>query len=353
MAGTGPRVVVAGAGVLGLMCALRLAQHGGRVALYEAAPYRPNASIVAAGMIAPATECVLEPALREVAVALRTSRAVWTQVAAELGVRLDPTGAIHTGPAYELQAREALLRSLGFLVSRMAQAGDPADLPLFTAEDAALSTGRAMPALRRAAVAAGVDIRVGRVERGADGPTVAGDPVAADALVLAMGAQGRASGLAPELGRLSPIKGQLLRWGNPHADRGPVLRTPRLYLATVEDAILAGATMEPGRDDLEAEPALLSPIRAEAEVMAPALKALEPPTIDVGVRADTPDGLPMVGPSAAPGVFLATGARRNGWLWAPPVASIIAAQVMGLPLGELAPLAERLHPGRFDRGGAT
>jgi glycine oxidase len=62
------------------------------------------------------------------------------------------------------------------------------------------------------------------------------------------------------------------------------------------------------------------------------------------VRAASPDGLPMVGPSAARGVFLAVGARRNGWLLAPLVARLTAAWVTG---GELGPYAARLGARRF------
>jgi glycine oxidase len=45
------------------------------------------------------------------------------------------------------------------------------------------------------------------------------------------------------------------------------------------------------------------------------------------VRVTTPDGLPLVGWSRSPGVILAVGARRNGWLLAPLVANMVAAYV--------------------------
>jgi glycine oxidase len=54
----------------------------------------------------------------------------------------------------------------------------------------------------------------------------------------------------------------------------------------------------------------------------------------------------MAGPAAAPGVLLAVGARRNGWLLAPLVAQTIAACVTGRDPG---PYAARLDPGRFAR----
>ena len=63
-----------------------------------------------------------------------------------------------------------------------------------------------------------------------------------------------------------------------------------------------------------------------------------------GVRAATPDGLPLAGWSSAPGVVLATGARRNGWLLAPLVAEVVAACVTGRDLGLY---GGRLDPARF------
>jgi glycine oxidase len=61
-----------------------------------------------------------------------------------------------------------------------------------------------------------------------------------------------------------------------------------------------------------------------------------------GVRSATPDGLPLVGESSRPGVFLALGARRNGWLLAPMIAGLMARSLAGKDL------PARLHARRFD-----
>jgi glycine oxidase len=68
-------------------------------------------------------------------------------------------------------------------------------------------------------------------------------------------------------------------------------------------------------------------------------------SLAAGVRAATPDGLPMVGASSASGVLVAAGARRNGWLLAPLVAQLIAACVTGRDPG---PYAAKLDPRRFE-----
>jgi glycine/D-amino acid oxidase-like deaminating enzyme len=53
----------------------------------------------------------------------------------------------------------------------------------------------------------------------------------------------------------------------------------------------------------------------------------------------------MVGASARAAVLLATAARRNGWLWAPTVARLIADQLAQRDGG---PLARPFDPGRFE-----
>ena len=63
---TGPRVAVAGAGALGSLCALLLARAGARVTwldpcLDQDGRTTPNASAVAAGMLAPACEALFDP----------------------------------------------------------------------------------------------------------------------------------------------------------------------------------------------------------------------------------------------------------------------------------------------------
>ena len=102
--------------------------------------------------------------------------------------------------------------------------------------------------------------------------------------------------------------------------------------------------MHAGREDTEVEAAVTRRQRDAAVALAPELAPLAYRG-EAGVRAGTPDGWPLIGRSATPGVFLVTGARRNGWLLAPLVAEVVAAYVGGRDPGPWAPL---LHPRRFD-----
>ncbi|UKJ64070.1 FAD-dependent oxidoreductase [Cellulosimicrobium cellulans] len=64
-------------------------------------------------------------------------------------------------------------------------------------------------------------------------------------------------------------------------------------------------------------------------------------------RPGTPDNLPLVGPTAAPGLHLATGHGRNGILLAPLTADAVVAGLTGAALP--AEAAAALSPTRTDR----
>ena len=101
--------------------------------------------------------------------------------------------------------------------------------------------------------------------------------------------------------------------------------------------------MEVGRDDSEVDPAVVADLLARAAILSDGLQRLNW-TASAGVRAATPDGLPMVGAGATDGVILAVGARRNGWLLAPMIAEVVLNAVEGRAKS---PVAELFDPNRF------
>jgi glycine oxidase len=321
------RVAVAGAGAIGSAVALTLARAGIDVTLFDPNPPGDNASGVAAGMLAPVAEAVFDPVSTPHLALLRRARDLWPAFAEglDLGIRRD--GLRVEGEPGWLTAIAARFEALGAPFQRL-------DGGLVDAEDWRIEARPALAAMRTAFEALG-----GRFEPRAFTPE---DLLAFSAVVLATGAGG-ASGLAPELKALTPIKGQILR-----ADRGPttgpVIRGEGVYIAPGESPAI-GATMEAGRDDLAVDPAATDALRAAAIRLRPELAGAVL-TTEVGVRAATPDGLPLVGWSATPGVMLAVGARRNGWLLAPLVADLVAAYLKGDNPG---PDATPLDARRFSR----
>jgi len=332
-----PRVTVAGAGVLGLTTALALADAGARVVVCD--PGGPNASSIAAGMIAPVFEAVLDEAARPHFDLLLAARDLWPGLAQRAGVGLDRTGAMAVGREVWLDAVTAGFAAINERPAEIGEAtaqglapglSDAFERALLSREDWRVDAPSALNALFAAAEAAGV-VFLPRIMRGRG---------EADVLVIATGAVDELVDVAPELAGLSPIKGHIVRVAGPSA--GAVVRGEGVY-AVPGAGMIFGATMEPGRGDVAVEEDQAAPLLAAGLKLFPGL-AGAPIQIAAGVRATTADGLPMAGPGAAADVMLAVGARRNGWLLAPLIAQVVTACVTGRDPG---PYAARLDPARF------
>lgn len=311
---SGIGVTVAGAGVFGLTISYVLAKEGADVTVYDPAPLGDNASGVAAGMLAPASEALLDPAATPHFALLKESRDLWPDLAAALGIPLDRSGALLLGKGEAELERMRVLGASAHLIHR----------GLYTPEDWRLDALAALTAMARA-----VPVRQQPVGR-PDG-----------LLIVATGAE--SAELAPELASLIPIKGHILRYPGGPAE-GPVLRGEGAYICPDPNGAIAGATMELGVEGRELDEAQIAGLKARVETAAPELAALTP-VASAGVRAATPDGLPLVGWSGREGVFVAAGARRNGWLLAPLVARMTAAYLAGEDPG---PWAAAMNPRRFE-----
>jgi len=335
-----PSATVAGAGALGLSTALALADAGFEVTVCDPAPSLANASAVAGGMLAPVFEAVLDADAAPHFDLWLAARDLWPALETRAGVRLDRSGALAAGRADWVGGVAASMARLGLHVTEIpgstAQALAPGldfgvERVLLNREDWRLDPAAALASLRAAAAAAGVSFRPEAVrERGA-----------ADVLVLAVGAAGEAASLAPELTQLAPIKGHILRARG--VAGGVTVRGEGVYVTPADGAIAVGATMEPGVADPQPDPAKAAPLQAAGARLFPALGSA-PCDLLAGVRAASPDGLPLVGFSREAGVLIAAGARRNGWLLAPLVAGVVAALATGRDPG---PHAPRLAPSRF------
>jgi len=343
---TGLRIAVAGAGVLGLCTALRAAAAGATVEVWDPASLGDNASGVAAGMIAPVGEALLDGASFRRLQLFLSARSGWAglqALAPDLVIRKDGARMLFADETARQDA-EALLAAAGLAsVSLGGQAaleggrGRADGGAVFSTEDWLIDAHAGLAALSAAVEALGGIFMNRRLE-----PR---DIPAFDAVVLAAGIESRRfSALAPELATLTPIKGQLLRLDGGPAD-GPVLRAPDVYLVPQAGGAIVGATMEPGLDDRIVQESALQGLRARLACWRPDLAQL-PGRGRAAVRAATPDGLPLAGPSSTPRLHLAAGARRNGWLLAPLVSEIIVSYLSG---GDGGPFAAALDPQRFSR----
>jgi glycine oxidase len=316
-----PDVIVIGAGVLGLCTAAELAARGHAVTVLD--PGGPNASSIAAGMIAPALESLLEEVSIDRAALLKRARDLWPAFAETHGLNLLREGADWRGP--DAGAAVARLHALGFDARQNANG-------LTTLDDWRIDVAPALKALARTAGLAMVrgqvvlltgEARRWRVEA-SDGRVWFSSTV-----VVATGAREPIAGLpdpaAAAVAAITPIRGQLTSVATAAPHR--VVRGPGVYVAPCEGGVVIGATMEPGRRDLEPDP-----FEATRQVEA-GLGLLgatgEAGVTRVGIRGATADGLPLAGPSGEPGLHLALAPRRNGWLMGPLVGRTVADGIEG------------------------
>ncbi|HEY1753672.1 MAG TPA: FAD-dependent oxidoreductase [Caulobacteraceae bacterium] len=350
---SGADIVVAGAGAVGCAAAYVLARAGCRVTVADPAPAGANASRVAAGMLAPAFESLFDAEAGADFALLRTARDLWPALAAEIGLPLAKDGALALGTRAEAAGWVETLAGAGAEARLLAPADVAALAPdppsgawaAFTPEDWRLAPETALARLRRAAERCGARFVAGRVvgyEAG-QAQVEAAPPLRAERLVLATGAARGPASFAPELAALTPIKGHILRAAGDFAAR-PVARAAGAYLCLGDGEAILGATMEAGISDPAVDPAVAKRLLADA---APLLRGLGPLAwrAAAGVRASSADGLPLVGEGCAPGVVLAAGARRNGWLLAPLIAQAVLDIVEGRAPGGA---GVRFAPTRLD-----
>lgn len=335
----GLRVLVAGAGAIGSVTALVLARRGARVTLADPAEVADNASGVAAGMLAPVAEALLDPVSQDHLPLLREARDAWDRLLPDLAASIDRSGAVieaSVGLADRARAVGADLKSLAADEARRLCPGLAPDGPfLFTPEDWRLEPRATLAALHAALRELGGELVRSDVAGFASGRGQLGDREApADILI-------RATGPGPGL---TPIKGQILRFPGAGPARGAVARGQGVYVAPSKEGAVAGATMEEGRADRIVDAEAVEQLRARAVRLFPALAQAEVRAF-AGVRAATPDGLPLVGATNEKDVLVARGARRNGWLLAPLAAEILVQALEGRPASATATLFD---PARFN-----
>ena len=351
-AGPKPRVAIVGGGIAGASLARAFRALGVHPRLIEASAVGAGASGNAAALVMPRLDAGDGPIGTFYAQALERAADLYDQTPG--AVIANGADQIEVGPKdpsrFDRIARSDLFEAAA--VDRLSPAATAARL----AEPGAVG-GLAFRDARVVEPAAvleawldGVDLIIGAVEtiEAADGAwrliDADGREIArADIVCLACGLN--AARLAPDI-PLTALRGQV----SLAAVAPPAAVIGGGYAIPTRQGLLFGATHD--RDDAD-DGVRSEDHRRNLDLLATILPGLAARldaadmTGRAGVRAVTPDFLPLAGPLAAPRLFILSGLGSRGFCAAPLLAEHVAALVLGAPSPLPAPLAEIVHPGRF------
>jgi glycine oxidase len=329
------KIVIVGAGVAGLAIGWRLRQQGAEVILLDRGLPGRGASWAAAGMIAPAGEMVGAPAAERDLAGRATE--LWPAFAAELeqacgldiGYRREGALLVASDPK-ALEARAVADPALMPLTPEQVRARVPLLTGVIAGALWAPHEARVDNRALTRALAVAFERAGGRLVTQEAVVAIAGRAAvtpfarhAGDAVLVTAGAWSQA--LNPQL-KLVPVKGQMIALQPPgdHGIDGPVVWGEDIYLVPRGGLVLAGATVEQAGFDTSLDPAAAQSLWARAARLMPALKQARLADHWAGLRPRTPDGLPLLG-RVQPGVYVAGGQYRNGILFAPAIADMMAA----------------------------
>jgi len=365
-------VAVVGAGVIGLSIAWRLASRGLSVAVFERATAGAGASLAATGMLAAAAEH--EPGCHDLLALALESQRQWPQFRAaleaqsgrDIDFREDGTLVVALGrdEVERLRFRHDLHKRCGlptrWLGGPEVRAMEPALRPsvaagLYCADDHQVDPRLVMAALRAAFVAAGgrmfehcavagIDLEGGRLA----GLATARGRCRAPAAVLTAGVW-TGELLPPGLTvPVRPLKGQALavRTTPDTGTLGHIVWTEQIHMAPKSDGrLVVGATVEERGFDGAITAGGLYALLEGARRAFPAIEEMAIEALWTGLRPSSIDDAPILGGTSIPGLALATGHHRNGYLLAPATALAMEALIAD---GALPAVARPFALDRFD-----
>jgi glycine oxidase len=367
-----PDVIIVGGGVIGCSVAYSLAREGLTVTLFERDHLGAHASGAAAGMLAPICESSGSGPFFEFGV---HSLSLFAELVPEVrdlsGVdpQYLPSGILRVAgseaEAQHLQAQAARLADYGleWLGPSEAREREPRLTPdLYGALWSPQEGHVYSPLLTRAY--AGAAVRLGaRVETAApvlglirEGnriygvKTAAGDQFTGH-VVLCAGVWTRfcVDWLGESL-PLEPVRGQILSLDAPRPSFRSIVWGAQAYLVPkLNGAIVVGATEEHAGFDCRTTAAGIASLLAAAPQLIPSLADCTFRQAWAGLRPDTPDHLPAIGPiPGVDGLTLAAGHYRNGVLLSPATGQLAVDYVLQrtVPRFASAFLPQRLLLGR-------
>ncbi|HMI53891.1 MAG TPA: glycine oxidase ThiO [Candidatus Saccharimonadales bacterium] len=340
-------VAIAGAGVIGGAIALELARSGLRVALFDRQTPGQEASWASAGILSPAPET--SGMIPLVAIG-KASMALYPEFVKDLeGISGEKTGYRPKGTIQALFSRDAraelstviaLHHGVGLkaepLRTEEARKLEPGlseemEAAILRPDEASIDNRALTRTLLVAARNSGVETFPSSEVQGiwkegnrCAGLIVGGEKIAADWTVIAAGCF---SGLIGGVGKYAPVrpaKGQILALRGDGLNIERVLWSENIYLVPRNDGrIIAGATVEDVGFDKKLTAGATAKNLAGAIELVPGLGNAQVEESWAGLRPDTPDHLPILGPTDLDGLLIATGHFRSGIILTPITARLI------------------------------
>ena len=361
-------VIVVGGGVIGASVAYHAAAEGLSVTLFERGELASQASGAAAGMLAPICESpgegpFFELALRslerfpDLAPHLRELSGVDPQYSRSgvLRVALSPEEAIHL----EEQAKRLSRFGCDWLEPAGARVRERHVCPevfgaLWSPREGHVYSPLATRAYALAATRLGARLELGTPVVGLirDGNRVLGIRTAsaewgAGHVVLCGGAWTRfCTDWVGEPLPVEPVRGQILSLETPHPPLSSIVWSEDVYLVPkANGSVVVGATEERAGFDCRPTSAGVARLLAGAHRVLPVLTECTFRHAWAGLRPDTPDHLPAIGPMpGTDGLSVAAGHFRNGVLLSPITGELIAGWIAR---HDLPAYAQRFLPDRL------
>jgi len=338
---------IAGGGVIGGAIALELARAGLRVAVFDRQQAGQEASWAGAGILSPAPEnpgMVAMVPLGKASLALYPEFVGWVEEISGKSTGFRPKGTLEALFSHDTKAELstiiALHHGLGLkaepLRAEDARELEPAlseevEAAVLRPEEGSVDNRALTTAILKAAERSGAEIFSGdgakaiwRERNRCAGLLLQNEKVEAKWTIIAAGCfSATIEGIAPYV-PVRPVKGQMAALRADDLKMERVLWSEKIYLVPRNDGrILAGATIEYAGFDKRTTAGGIGKILSAAIDLAPGLANARLEETWAGLRPDSPDHLPILGPTDVDGLLIATGHFRSGILLAPVTARLV------------------------------
>ena len=340
-------VAIAGGGVIGGAIALELARAGLRVAIVDRQQPGQEASWASAGIISPAPE---NPAMIVTVPLAKASVDLYPQFVEQVeeisGKRVGwrPKGTLEAlfspDTKAELSTIIALHHGLGLkaepLRAEDARELEPAlseevEAAVLRPEESSVDNRALTEAVLEAAKQSGAEVFSKHAAKAIwrEGHRCAGfhmhnEKIEAKWTIIAAGCFSAAIEGVAAYAPVRPAKGQIAALRAEEVTIERVLWSDKIYLVPRNDGrILAGATVEHVGFDKRTTAGGIAKVLSAAIKLAPGLANAQIEETWAGLRPDSPDHLPILGPTDLDGLLIATGHFRSGILLTPVTAKLI------------------------------